>query len=178
MTLQNVEQPGVSRVQNRTRIRIKCASRQVDARDLRYAQNTQRSVRIGLRSGLKYDLCFGQTANIRCMNRIFRCLTYKQYKREDERDRNGGHVVVVVVPFRGRARRLATSKKHARIEKEKRQQKRASSSLPFLLLIFRLVLCVITLKPFSTKTDATDPIRARAFPRVYITQLFRVLFYE
>ena len=103
MTLQNVEQPGVSRVQNRTRKRIKCASRQVDARDLRYAQNTQRSVRIGLRSGLKYDLCFGQTANIRCMNRIFRCLTYKQYKREDERDRNGGHVVVVVVvvPFRG-----------------------------------------------------------------------------
>ena len=101
MTLQNVEQPGVSRVQNRTRKRIKCASRQVDARDLRYAQNTQRSVRIGLRSGLKYDLCFGQTANIRCMNRIFRCLTYKQYKREDERDRNGGHVVVVVVPFAG-----------------------------------------------------------------------------
>ena len=97
MTLQNVEQPGVSRVQKRTRKRIKCASRQVDARDLRYAQNTQRSVRIGLRSGLKYDLCFGQTANIRCMNRIFRCLTYKQYKREDERDRNGGHVVVVVV---------------------------------------------------------------------------------
>ena len=119
MTLQNVEQPGVSRVQNRTRKRIKCASRQVDARDLRYAQNTQRSVRIGLRSGLKYDLCFSQTANIRCMNRIFRCLTYKQYKREDERDRNGGHVVVVVVvvvvPFRGRARRLAASKKHAHL---------------------------------------------------------------
>ena len=95
MTLQNVEQPGVSRVQNRTRKRIKCASRQVDAHDLRYVQNTQRSVRIGLRSGLKYDM-FSQTANIRCMNRIFRCLTYKQYKREDERDRNG-HVVVVVV---------------------------------------------------------------------------------
>ena len=102
MTLQNIEQPGVSRVQKRTRKIIKCASRQVDARDLRYAQNTQRSVRIGLRSGLKYDLCFGQTANIRCMNRIFRCLTYKQYKREDERDRNGRHVVVVVVvPFAG-----------------------------------------------------------------------------
>ena len=151
MTLQNVEQPGVSRVQNRTRIRIKCASRQVDARDLRYAQNTQRSVRIGLRSGLKYDLCFSQTANIRCMNRIFRCLTYKQYKREDERDRNGGHVVVVVVPFRGRARRLAASKKHAH------------------LFFFRLVLCVTTLKPLSTKTDATEPIRsARAFPpRIY-----------
>ena len=99
MTLQNVEQPGVSRVQNRTRKRIKCASRQVDARDLRYAQNTQRSVRIGLRSGLKYDLCFSQTANIRCMNRIFRCLTYKQYKREDERERNGH--VVVVIPFGG-----------------------------------------------------------------------------
>ena len=99
MTLQNVEQPGVSRVQNRTRKRIKCASRQVDARDLRYVQNTQRSVRIGLRSGLKYDLCFGQTANIRCMNRIFRCLTYKQYKREDERERNGH--VVVVIPFGG-----------------------------------------------------------------------------
>ena len=147
MTLQNVEQPGVSRVQNRTRKRIKCASRQVDARDLRYAQNTQRSVRIGLRSGLKYDLCFSQTANIRCMNRIFRCLTYKQYKREDERDRNGGHVVVVVVPFRGRARRLAASKKHAHL----------------------YVLCVTTLKPLSTKTDATEPIRsARAFPpRIY-----------
>ena len=99
MTLQNVEQPGVSRVQKRTRKLIKCASRQVDARDLRYVQNTQRSVRIGLRSGLKYDLCFGQTANIRCMNRIFRCLTYKQYKREDERERNG--YVVVVIPFRG-----------------------------------------------------------------------------
>ena len=110
MTLQNVEQPGVSRVQNRTRIRIKCASRQVDARDLRYVQNTQRSVRIGLRSGLKYDLCFGQTANIRCMNRIFRCLTYKQYKRDErtreKRTRRRRRT------FRGRARRLATSKKH------------------------------------------------------------------
>ena len=97
MTLQNVEQPGVSRVQKRTRKIIECASRQVDARDLRYVQNTQRSVRIGLRSGLKYDLCFGQTANIRFMNRIFRCLTYKQYKR-DERERNRH---VVVVPFGG-----------------------------------------------------------------------------
>jgi len=63
MTLQNIEQPGVSRV--RIEKKEKKEVENVPADRSTRATRVNAASRIGLRSGLKYDLCFGRTANVR-----------------------------------------------------------------------------------------------------------------
>jgi len=63
MTLHNIEQPGVSRV--RIEKKEKKEVENVPADRSTRATRVNAASRIGLRSGLNYDLCFGRTANVR-----------------------------------------------------------------------------------------------------------------